>query len=440
MNFFYDEINKLANESVGITGNIAQDQSIETNDFIYGKLNKEIEQATYKGINSTTTTTIVNNDNNSIKVEVNKEALNETFVNHKVLTNVSNSITTDLNNKTGQLDNRLDNVQNDLSTESTIRQTEVEELRAAIIGINSNYVTTNTDQHIDGIKTFYSYINIAEGAQGYPAIRSDKMFAIKPDINTSNTSEYGYYFRTKNFDPIPGSSLGSKEVPWQNAYITGDISDGLYSIKVQDIVPYSYLNNKLNIDLVQDFNLVYDNDNVQIRKLFNNPLSTFNVEQYETISLADNTHAGLMSLSDYNSLRNLESRVGNLEGKTSRVLFKDNLNPTADEINTFVLSLGKFTHPFEGVAVVVDETYHIWRYYENINNWKDDGVDTINTFTNEVAGSIKGSTLDGRVFAESDGTGSVYGWDHLVTRVINNEWTLEDTYNKLPKVYRLAGV
>mgnify|MGYP003338104025 CR=1 FL=1 len=60
--------------------------------------------------------------------------------------------------------------------------------------------------------------------------------------------------------------------------------------------------------------------------------------------------------------------------------------------------------------------YHIWHYYTN-DGWKDDGVDTVNTFTNQSAGIIKGSQTAGKVFAENDGTGSVYGWDALNNRV-----------------------
>jgi hypothetical protein len=48
------------------------------------------------------------------------------------------------------------------------------------------------------------------------------------------------------------------------------------------------------------------------------------------------------------------------------------------------------------------------------------------------------------VYAETDGTGSVYGWDDLKSRVSTNEVNIENTYNtlynNLPRVYRLAEV
>ena len=56
---------------------------------------------------------------------------------------------------------------------------------------------------------------------------------------------------------------------------------------------------------------------------------------------------------------------------------------------------------------------------------------TIETFTNTSEGLIKGSTIDGQVFAEPNGTGSVKGWDALVARVTNAETSLT---NKVDKV------
>lgn len=63
--------------------------------------------------------------------------------------------------------------------------------------------------------------------------------------------------------------------------------------------------------------------------------------------------------------------------------------------------------------------------------WQDDGQDTVSQFTNDVAGIIKGSNIDGKVYAEDDGTGSVKGWDELKTLV---QTLLTNLNNKLDKV------
>lgn len=178
---------------------------------------------------------------------------------------------------------------------------------------------------------------------------------------------------------------------------------------------------KLKVDVLNNASVRTENDAMYL------DLNKINLDTKATgtipvlLTLADETKAGIMSKSDYSTLRTLLTRVDRLEGKTTRLLYTAGDNPTAEEINTFVEEEG-YTSPFSGIAVVVTGTYHIWHFYENDNiGWKDDGVDTVNTFTNSTAGIILGSATDGKVFAETDGTGSVYGWDNLLTRVSEAE-------------------
>lgn len=180
---------------------------------------------------------------------------------------------------------------------------------------------------------------------------------------------------------------------------------------------------KLNKDVVTDVTFTLNGDTLDATVNKEN-LSTGSKDQsgLEIISGATQDSAGLMTAADVKSLSDLQTRVGNLEGKTTRLLYTEKTNPTATEINTFVTGLG-YTVPFDGIAVVIQGTYHIWHYYSNDNiGWRDDGQDTVSTFTNDIAGIIKGAgETDGKVYAETDGTGSVYGWDALKTQVEENK-------------------
>lgn len=177
-------------------------------------------------------------------------------------------------------------------------------------------------------------------------------------------------------------------------------------------------------DVLTNQTISINGDNVSLVNSYINLNSLITKTQSNNFSLANDTQAGLMSVSDYKSIRDLQARVGQLEQKATRLLYDEKLYPTAEEINTFVTSLG-YTAPFEGIAVVVSGTNHIWHYYEGDVGWKDDGVDVVSQFTNDVAGIIKGAAIDGKVYAETDGTGSVYGWNSLNTRVSNIENDLE---------------
>lgn len=80
-----------------------------------------------------------------------------------------------------------------------------------------------------------------------------------------------------------------------------------------------------------------------------------------------------------------------------------------------------------------------WRSLYSVGfgvKWQDDGQDTVSQFTNNVPGIIKGSDIDGKVYAEDDGTGSVKGWDELKTLV---QTLLTNLNNKLDKVSSGGG-
>lgn len=139
------------------------------------------------------------------------------------------------------------------------------------------------------------------------------------------------------------------------------------------------------------------------------------------------TKVGEEATARLNADNALSQRIENLEGKTTRLYYGEGTlsAPTATDIQSFVNGLEvdpPYFPPYNGIAVVVkltdENTYHIWHYYVNLSTWKDDGVDLVNTFTNEVRGIIQGSTQVGYVMAEN-GLGKVSGFDELKARVDN---------------------
>lgn len=182
---------------------------------------------------------------------------------------------------------------------------------------------------------------------------------------------------------------------------------------------------KLNKDLITAVSTELNGDTLNINVTTEN-LSTGTTAAGSStiISTATQDSAGLMSANDVKTLVDIASRVSRLEGKTTRLLYTASTNPTKEQIDEFVRGLG-YTD-YEGIAVVIKDTYHIWHYYANDNiGWRDDGQDTVSNFTNDVPGLIKGANqVDGRVYAETDGTGSVYGWDALKAQVEENKSNL----------------
>lgn len=189
--------------------------------------------------------------------------------------------------------------------------------------------------------------------------------------------------------------------------------------------------------------LSYNGDTVKLQRSLLNVKTGATSSSEEVVTLANSTTAGLMSPASVNAISNLTSRVESLEGRTVRLLYTTKDNPSAAEIEAFVRAEG-YTDPtkWAGIAVVVAGTYHIWHYYSSgTAAWRDDGLDTVSQFTNEIAGIIKGSEEDGQIYAEDDGTGSVVGWDALKARVTDVEENKADQsdVDAIPVVKSVSG-
>lgn len=252
-----------------------------------------------------------------------------------------------------------------------------------------------------------------------------------PELQGQNISEISIpFYKSKYFlckgnytlggeDYIPGNFAMSSGVEWVKIANSGQVisvngKDGVVVINATDVGALSL--EQANKDVINDLSISYEGDNIYLNKKYINIASATETSSTEQIRLATDTQAGLMSMEDYAQIRDNTSRIERLEGKTTRLLYNVKTDPTAEEINTFVTGLG-YSAPFEGIAVVVDKTYHIWHYYENTASWKDDGVDTVTQFTNTTLGTIKGSEVEGKIYAETDGTGSVNGWDNLMSNI-----------------------
>lgn len=142
-----------------------------------------------------------------------------------------------------------------------------------------------------------------------------------------------------------------------------------------------------------------------------------NVEESKNIPLASTTQTGLMNAQTYQGLVNLGVRVSALEAKksTAYVVFTSN-DPSQEEITQ------KFTAVVGRAPIAGDQVTDIAKAL----TYEYDGTTWIQTtapianWTNETAGIIKGTPASGAagtIFAETDGTGSVNGWDELNTTV-----------------------
>ena len=148
------------------------------------------------------------------------------------------------------------------------------------------------------------------------------------------------------------------------------------------------------------------------------------------IPIASASQTGMMNAQTYAGITNLDARVSALEGKNTTVYVTfPNSNPDQATITSvFTTKAGR--PPVAG-DYAVDIAKNLTYGYDG-TTWTKVGSDvSVPQFALGTPGLIMGSDEDGTVFAESDGTGSVKGWDELKQSVQNNTEAVAGKQNTL---------
>lgn len=152
-----------------------------------------------------------------------------------------------------------------------------------------------------------------------------------------------------------------------------------------------------------------------------------------SLPVASTTQAGIINKATYDTIQDNASKIEAILGGTVAI---NNIpaSPTQAQLTSAWQTAAGQTTLINGASILDTANNLKWTYYTNDTTWHSapvGGSVGINNFTNTEAGIIKGSTTVGQVFAESNGTGSVNGWDALTARVTTAENTLA---NKVDKV------
>ena len=141
------------------------------------------------------------------------------------------------------------------------------------------------------------------------------------------------------------------------------------------------------------------------------------------LPVASELQAGVMNTATYVNLKDLNSRVTSLESNTTTyIVVLPNATPTQAEIlNAYRTAYPLAPNPpLDGTTVIDVDKQLFYRYVKNGTVWIKTSGFNVTPFTNENAGIIKGSTTPGQVQAETDGTGSLVGYDQLVSDIAQN--------------------
>lgn len=200
--------------------------------------------------------------------------------------------------------------------------------------------------------------------------------------------------------------------------------DSSLSTSSSNAVKNSVVSTTLNQSIMTDIGLNpnVSTTTVQIdgskRNLYTNATSTKSV----VMPVASSTQAGVMNSATYDAVT---QNTSNLNAIMSGAVAITGLSasPSQSDLTTAWQTETGLTTLINRASIYDVDNDKVWTYYTNDTTWhaaSNTSQVTINTFTNSSEGTIKGSTNTGQVFAESDGTGSVNGWDTLSGAVSTN--------------------
>lgn len=174
---------------------------------------------------------------------------------------------------------------------------------------------------------------------------------------------------------------------------------------------------KINQNFLSDLVMTADADNVTFTEQKINPDTGVTTAEQDVIPAASASSAGTISASEYQTLKDSEELlVAILEGAVA--VTGISATPSQQDLTDAWLLATGASELINRASIFDIDNELIWTYYTNTSEWYSAvSAVTFDPFTNSTAGSIKGSTTDGNVSANADGTGTVAGWASLVSTV-----------------------
>ena len=149
--------------------------------------------------------------------------------------------------------------------------------------------------------------------------------------------------------------------------------------------------------------------------------------------IASSIQTGMMNAQTYAGIVNLTARVDKLEAsKTVYYVTFSSTSPTDSELTSLFTTVSG--RPPAAGDYLTDIAKSLTYGYNGTNWIKVETSADIPMFTSDTPGLIKGNTADGTVAAETDGTGSVNGWDNVKTTLNNHTESIGTIQSSLSTV------
>lgn len=244
--------------------------------------------------------------------------------------------------------------------------------------------------------------------------------ALQQNINTVSGNLATEVLNRGNADTTLQNNINAEALTRGNA----DTALGNRLTTVEGIAATAIQPADINYSVVSDMALdpTVSTSTVQLNESKINLSTGTTTSENIVLPVASTTQAGVMNSSIYDSIT---ANTNNLNAIMNGAVAITGLSatPTQAELTTAWLAQTNLPALINRASIYDVDNDKVWTYYTNDATWhaaSNTSQVTINTFTNSSEGTILGSTNTGQIYAESDGTGSVNGWDTLSGAVSTN--------------------
>lgn len=171
---------------------------------------------------------------------------------------------------------------------------------------------------------------------------------------------------------------------------------------------------ELDRTVVYDLEMASDANSVTFTEDKIDVVTGVTSQEVDVIPTASADTAGTITAAEFRSITASQERLDALENGSVAIADLP-ASPTQQELTTAWLNATDQEELINRASIYDITNSKVWTYYTNILLWEETpaGAISVNPFTNNTAGTILGSTTDGAISANVDGTGSVSGWSAL---------------------------
>lgn len=147
------------------------------------------------------------------------------------------------------------------------------------------------------------------------------------------------------------------------------------------------------------------------------------LEAQVPLPVVSEAQAGVLNADTYISL---QQNSENIDALLNGAVAVNDLpaTPTQDQLSEAWKEATGKTGLVNRASILDTANNKVWYYYSNIDQWKDlptgEAEVSVSLATNTAPGIVQGSTTDGQVAVEANGTMSLNGWDAYTAKVDNN--------------------